>query len=99
MAVFAVYDGDEIVNIIEAESATVAERVTGKKAVPHDGRVAIGWSRERGGPWRPPKPFESWRWDGDDWVPPVPYPPHVPDTYVEWDEQSQSWHRKRFPNR
>lgn len=45
----------------------------------------------------PPKPYESWTWSGEAWVPPVPMPEIGPpdetgrfDTYV-WSEKQQKW--------
>lgn len=38
---------------------------------------------------RPPQPYESWTWDGEQWNPPVEYPDDGGD-YV-WDEGAQAW--------
>ena len=36
----------------------------------------------------PPSPYTSWVWDGNRWVPPIPYPD---DGIYGWDESTVSW--------
>jgi len=38
---------------------------------------------------RPPKPFDSWVWNAEQWTAPVPYPDDGKNH--TWDEASQSW--------
>jgi hypothetical protein len=46
---------------------------------------------------RPPKPYESWSWNGSEWIAPIPMPEIGPpdengssDAYV-WSEKQQKW--------
>lgn len=85
---FAVYSGDTIVNVVVAESAELAEEVTGLSAVETTGEPWIGWTKHDGA-WRPPSPFPSWVWNGTAWEAPVPMPSESGPWM--WDETSQSW--------
>jgi hypothetical protein len=38
---------------------------------------------------RPPRPFDSWQWNGEQWAAPVPYPED--GKHYVWDEASQTW--------
>ena len=50
--------------------------------------VGIGWTYSEQDGFRPPRPFPSWTWDGERWVPPVPQPD---EGWWEWDENTQTW--------
>jgi len=52
-------------------------------------KVGIGWTWNETDGFRPPRPFESWGWDGYFWNPPVSYPDD--GEYYYWDENSLSW--------
>lgn len=74
--------GDESEAQYEAEGWDYAIETTG--AFPQPG---IGWSYAEKDGFRPPKPFESWSWDGTVWKAPVTQPG---DNYV-WNEQTKTW--------
>lgn len=38
----------------------------------------------------PPKPFETWVWQDDKWIPPIPYPGNDQVVY-QWSESEQIW--------
>jgi hypothetical protein len=38
---------------------------------------------------RPPQPYDSWTWDGEQWTSPVPYP-NDGNTYL-WNENTHTW--------
>lgn len=38
---------------------------------------------------KPPKPFNSWLWTDNAWVPPIPYP--TDGGYYQWNEETQQW--------
>ena len=48
--------------------------------------AGIGWTVEADG-LRPPSPFPSWVWNGDEWEAPVP----KPDGDYYWDETAGEW--------
>lgn len=83
---FAIHDGYTVVNVVVADSAEIAEVVTGLHAFETDGVPWLGWTLESEG-WRRPAPFPSWTWDGSDYVAPV----SDPGDGSYWDEGSLSW--------
>lgn len=63
MPKFAVHNGVCVLNVIVADSQTVAEEVTGLNAVETEGEPWIGWTLH-GDEWRPPMPPDGvWEWD------------------------------------
>jgi hypothetical protein len=38
---------------------------------------------------KPPQPYPSWIWDGENWNAPTPYPEDGKD--YEWDEENKEW--------
>lgn len=42
------------------------------------------------GVWVQAPPYESWEWDGNQWLPPVPYPQET-GLFYQWDEPTLSW--------
>lgn len=51
-------------------------------------KVGVGWEQYDGG-LRPPAPYPSWTWDGQQWQPPTPMPDD--GQFYRWDEASLSW--------
>lgn len=88
MANFAIHDGVRVVNVIVADTAEIAEEVTGLVAVETNGEPWVDWMLH-GAEWRPPAPFPSWVWDGDTWVAPV-LMPSDPGVWA-WNEDAQTW--------
>lgn len=84
---FAIYESNEIINVIVAESKETAELATGLNAIPATNGLWIGWTLEEEG-WRSPKPYPSWSWDGEMWVAPIPRPLNG---IWEWNEEFQEW--------
>lgn len=85
---YAIYDDDIILNVIVAESKELAESVSGKNALETDGSPWIEWTKINGS-WAPPKPYNSWTWDGAEWVAPIRYPEDGNE--YEWNEDEQNW--------
>jgi hypothetical protein len=76
MATYAVHDGVSVVNVIVADTAQIAEEVTGLTALETEGVPWIGWTLH-GDEWRPPMPADGvWEWDdvAHDWVDVTPAP-------------------------
>ena len=42
---YAVINGDTVINVIVAESVTIAKKVTGKECIECNGSFWIGWTR------------------------------------------------------
>lgn len=81
MATFAVHDGTTVRNVIVADSAAIAEEVTGLTAIETDGVPWIEWTLYDD-EWRPPMPTEGvWEWDADTqtWVDVTPEPAPAPE--------------------
>lgn len=83
---FAIHDGARVVNVIVADSAEVAESITGMSALETSGEPWIDWTLESEG-WRRPSPFPSWTWNGSAWEAPVT----DPQDGSTWDEDTLSW--------
>lgn len=77
MANYAIHDGTTVVNVIVAESAEIAEQVTGLTALETTGVPWTGWTLH-GDAWRPPMPESPgmWEWDeaAQEWVDVTPDP-------------------------
>ncbi len=62
---YAIHDGNVVVNVIVADTPTIAQQVTGLNAIETTGTPWIGWTRHKDG-WRPPAPSDGeWEWDND----------------------------------
>lgn len=85
---YAIHDGSKVVNVIIADSKNIAEEITGLNAIETAGEPWIDWTFEVEG-WRPPRPFNSWNWDGNEWVAPIPMPNE--DGPWEWNEDYLNW--------
>ena len=88
MANYAMHDGTRVVNVLVADSAQIAEDVTGLTAVETNGVPWTDWTLH-GDEWRPPAPFPSWVWNDGEWVAPVPMP--TEGGPWAWDEDTLSW--------
>lgn len=76
MPTYAVYDGSQVVNVIVADTAQIAEDVTGFMVIETEGAPWVGWTLH-GDEWRPPMPTEgAWEWDETthEWVEVIPAP-------------------------
>lgn len=40
---------------------------------------------------RPPKPYESWSWNGTEWTAPIPEPTNKKGAAFAWSERMQKW--------
>lgn len=95
MAMFAIHDGQTVLNVIVADNAEEARAVTDPSLqileVEHDS-IGIGWQKYGGG-WRPASPYPSWEWDESQqlWVAPVPEPAPSKEFLYVWDEETVSW--------
>lgn len=88
---FAVLDGENVINIIVADSKAIAEEVTSKTCVEFDetDRADIGGTYSSG-IFIPHKPYPSWVLNGDNvWEAPVSRPEEE-GIYI-WDEHTVSW--------
>jgi len=89
MSKFAFIDGDEVVNIIIADSLEIAQSVTEFACVEctDEDNAQVGGSYINGN-FIPVKPFPSWVYSNGSWNAPVECPD--PLTMV-WDEENLSW--------
>lgn len=76
--------GDETAQQLLADGVTDFDEVTGLNPLP-----GIGWTWTKKDGYRPPKPFASWTWVSNTWVPPVA--PPSDDQQYNWDEETLSW--------
>jgi len=96
MSKFAVIDGDNVTNLIVADSKLLAEQATGKVCVEvtstNEKHVAIGGTYVDG-VFSKPKPFLNWVRDEEfgGWKPPVAPPSSVEGHAPVWDQESSSW--------
>lgn len=95
----------EVVNVIVSHSKEQAESISGRTAIPtantgeqlNSEKPGIGWTLEDDG-WRPPSPFRSWIWDGEEWQAPYPKPVEVNNGfYVQWNEDLEIWQEIEIP--
>ena len=94
MANFAIIENSNVINIIVADSKTIAEEATGKTCVEYTTEPA-----EPGGTYVNKKfikrqPFPSWVRVGEaDWKAPVDAPAFDEENpkYYSWDEETTSW--------
>lgn len=105
MPSYALYQNNEIINIILAENKEMAEQASGLNAIQINKYPGIGWILVDGN-WNPPntEQWAGWSQIGDTWAPPKPYSgwiwdgdfwqPPVPmpenGNYI-WDNSSESW--------
>lgn len=85
----------QIVNIIAADTKTIAEAVTGLTAIEVTeslgGGIGDTWIEEYG-KFKPEfKPYASWEFDYDLWRYEAPVPQPVDDKTYAWNEDSLSW--------
>ena len=95
MANYAISDGSRIINVIVADSKEIAEQATGMTAIETFGEPWIDWTLEEEG-WRPPKPYASWIWSGNNWSAPIPIPEDNMYTYT-WNEELMNWEKHDAP--
>lgn len=68
---------------LRADGVTDFEEVTDLSP-----RPGIGWLWDESHGYRPPKPYDSWVWDGVAWAAPTPMPEGGNYT---WNETTQTW--------
>lgn len=94
MANFAVIDGENVINIIVANSLSAAEEVTGKTCIEFTTERAETGGTYVNGIFIPRKPYQSWTLNAKNaWEPPVAYPEvdeNNPKSYT-WNEEITSW--------
>lgn len=103
MANFAVLDGENIINIIIADSKEIVEEITGKVCVEYTTEmVSVGGTYD-GVHFIPNKPYPSWILNSNkQWEAPIPMPTPeyfgedsklegIEEFYCTWDEESVSW--------
>lgn len=91
MPIYAIHDGNRVLNTIVAESKEIAEECTQLFAMESiDYKPWVGWEHYENG-WRPSQPFPSWAWDESDkeWTPPIQIPSEFGDW--AWDEEDLVW--------
>ena len=91
--VAAIIDGGVVVNVAALASEVDYSGWLDAMAAAHDEvrivpAAGIGWTVEDDG-LRPPSPYPSWKWDGTEWVAPVPKPDD--GGAYSWDEDAQDW--------
>ena len=94
MANFAVLNGENVVNVIVADSKAIAEEVTGKICVEFTTENAETGGTYVDGVFINRKPYPSWVLNENKiWTTPIPYPEfdeENPKLYT-WDESTTSW--------
>ena len=89
MANFAVLDGENVLNIIVADSKTIAEEITGKTCIEFTTEPAQPGGTYSNNAFIPRKPYESWILSLENiWEAPSPHPDS--GKYI-WDENTISW--------
>jgi hypothetical protein len=96
MLTFAVIDDKTVINVIIADSKSVAEELTNKECIEiNEGfEAGIGWYlSDDFNKYIQPSPYNGWIYDGELWNPPVPYPviEEGSDEKYIWDENTTSW--------
>jgi hypothetical protein len=90
MAKFAVLDGENIINIIVADSKEIAEEITGKICIEYTTQIAEPGGFYDGVDFIEKKPFPSWILNSNkQWKAPVPYPDDGKQYF--WDEAIINW--------
>lgn len=94
MAKFAVLDGENVINVIVADSKEVAEEVTGKTCIEFATENADIGGTYTNGTFIKRKPYASWILNSfNEWEAPVQVPVYDkdnPKNYI-WDETTVSW--------
>lgn len=94
MANFAVIEDGVVVNVILADSKSIAEEITGKTCVAYTTEPAEPGGTYINKKFIKRKPYPSWVSDGDDgWVAPIDKPAFDPENpkFYTWDESSTGW--------
>jgi hypothetical protein len=99
MTVFACHNGQNFILTVLADSKEEAQNMTNLYAVESIDNVPwIGW-KMYGKEYRPPRPFDSWIWDGTNWQAPKDRPV---DILTFWNEANKEWEpvvsEKPFPS-
>jgi hypothetical protein len=90
MANFAVIDDQNVLNVILADSKTIAEEVTGKTCIEFTNEPAVPGGTYIDGVFFPKKPYPSWALGLDNrWKAPVEMP--IDNNGYVWDEDTISW--------
>lgn len=92
---FAVIENNKVINVIVADSKTLAEELTGKLCIEDTPENPIGINYTYDGVnFIKPQPYPSWILDSEyNWQPPVVYPTVEAnsDVFYDWDESTISW--------
>lgn len=94
MANFAVLDGENVLNVILADSKTIAEEITGKVCVEFTTESAEPGGTYTNGIFLKRKPYPSWILNSEnEWVAPVPAPEFNLENPIDyyWNESTISW--------
>jgi hypothetical protein len=90
MANFAVLDGQNIINIILADSKAIAEDVTGKTCIEFTDEYAEPGGTYQDGIFFKRKPYTSWILGSNgEWNAPIEMP--IDENGYVWDENTVSW--------
>jgi hypothetical protein len=90
MANFAVLDGQNVLNIILADSKAIAEEVTGKTCIEFTSEPAEPGGTYEDGLFLKKKPYLSWVLGSNgEWNAPLEMP--IDDNSYVWDEDTVSW--------
>lgn len=94
MANFAVLDGENVLNVILADSKTIAEEITGKVCIEFTTEPAEPGGTYANGIFLKRKPYPSWILNSkNEWVAPVPAPEFNLENPIDyyWNESTISW--------
>lgn len=91
---YAIVDGENVLNVIEADSAETASAIAGHPAILVDNStIAEPGGTYINGEFIAKKPFASWIRSGNTWVPPVELDlANVPEGKLyRWNEEIVNW--------
>lgn len=85
----ALVEDGTITKIIIGEVQWAIDNLGGNWIDVSNTKCAKGWTYTEENGLIPKQPFNSWTWNGTEWVAPIEKPDN--DNFWIWDESSQSW--------
>lgn len=101
MANYAVIDNQKVINVIVADSAEIAEEITGKTCIEYTNEAPLGinwyWDATADA-YIMPAPYASWVYNYElkVWEAPTPMPTEEGKGYT-WNEETTTWDSFNLP--
>ena len=96
MKKYAIHNNQIVLNIIISESEKdVQDNIDYPYVEIIDDRPQIGWINLSNFGWVPPSPYQSWIWNGETWIAPIPIPENL--KFPNWNEELQQWEEQEIP--